>query len=315
MRIGLRIFRVGHGFSYKETGISRNAPGPFGKRQGQRGAGREFVYIRNNGMILEYTFFQHALVGGLLACLLCAMVGTYVVTRRMVIAGGGMAHASLGGVGISAWMGLPPLPGAAVFAVATGLAIDRLARRDTVREDSAVAMLWTLGMSVGIMFAYLTPGFVTDLQTYLFGDILSITRADIAAVGALTLLTGLFFLGFRDSIAAVACDRDFAVTQGLPVRLLETVMTVLTALTIVASLHMVGIVLVVSLLAVPQMTAALFARTFGGMIAGAALAGYAACIGGLLLSYYCNVPGGASVILVSIMIFFVCRAIKALVVR
>lgn len=262
-------------------------------------------------MIFGYTFFQHALIGGLLACLLCAMVGTYVVTRRTVIAGGGMAHASLGGVGISAYFGFPPLLGAAVFALGTGVSIDLLARRGRMREDSVVAMLWTFGMSVGILFAYLTPGFVTDLQAYLFGDILSITRTDIAVVGTLTLAAGAFFACCSDCIAAVAYDRDFAVTQGLPVRFIENVMTALTALTIVASLRMVGIVQVVSLLAVPQMTASLFTRTFRGMATASAGIGYAGCVGGLLTSYLCNVPSGASIILFSITIFFVCKAIKA----
>ena len=262
--------------------------------------------------ILNYTFFQHALAGSLLACLLCAMVGTYVVTRRMVIAGGGMAHASLGGVGLGAYFGFPPLAGAAVFAVCSGLTIDWLSRRRGVRGDSAVAMLWTLGMSVGILFAYLTPGFMSDLPAYLFGDILAVTGADLAAMGALTLVCGLFFSLCLPLIVTVAYDRDFAMTQGLPVRAVETGMTVLTALTIVSCLHMVGIVLVVSLLSVPQLTAALFARTFRGMIWGSAAAGYAGCLGGLALSYHFDVPGGASVILASILLYFACRAIKQL---
>ena len=136
--------------------------------------------------LLGYTFFQHALLGALLASVLCAVVGTYVVTRRLVIAGGGVAHASLGGVGMGAYFGFNPLLGAAVFAVASGFAIQAMGRRAGVREDSAVAMLWTLGMSLGILFAYLAPGFMADLPAYLFGDVLSITRADLWALLALT---------------------------------------------------------------------------------------------------------------------------------
>ena len=120
--------------------------------------------------MLAYEFFRNALLGGLLVSILCAMVGTYVVTRRMVIVGGGMAHASLGGVGLGAYLGFSPLLGAALFAVFSGYSIDFLSRRN-VREDAAIAMLWTLGMSLGILFAYLTPGFMTDLPSYLFGNI------------------------------------------------------------------------------------------------------------------------------------------------
>lgn len=242
--------------------------------------------------------------------MLCAMIGTYVVTRRTVIAGGGMAHASLGGVGLGAYFGFSPLLGAAGFALLSGFSIEFLSRR-FIREDSAIAMLWTFGMSVGIMAAYLTPGFMTDLPLYLFGDILTITRTDLWMTGLLTLATAILFILFLPAIVATAFDRDFAVTQGLPVRSIETVMTILTALTIVACLHLMGIVLVVSLLSVPQSTAQLFVRTFRGMIAVSMLVSLVACMGGLWLSYACNVPCGATIILLSICIYGLCRAIKS----
>ena len=260
--------------------------------------------------ILQYTFFQHALIGALLTSLLCAMVGTYVVTRRLVIAGGGVAHASLGGVGIGAYCGFSPILGAAGFALFSALSINALARRD-VREDSAIAMLWTFGMSVGILAAYLTPGFMTELPLYLFGDILSITTNDLVATGGLLLFTGLFFYFFLPAIITISYDRDFAVTQGIPVKAIELVMTALTALTIVACLHLVGVVLVISLLSVPQMTAALFVDTFRKMIVLSAIVSFVECVGGLLLSYYFNVPSGASIILLSVSLYFVCRAIKS----
>lgn len=261
--------------------------------------------------ILQYTFFQNALLGALLASVLCALTGTYVVTRRLVIAGGGMAHASLGGVGLGAYFGFPPLWGAALFAIASGLCIDRLSGVRTVREDSAIAMLWTFGMAIGILFAYLTPGFMTDLPAYLFGDILSISHTDLAVLGALALVSLTFYLLLRGTIISVACDRDFARTQGLPVRVIETVQTVLTALTIVGCLHMVGIVMVISLLSVPQLTAALFVRTYGRMVWLSALFAYLGCIGGLTLSYWADVPGGAAIILVGIALYALLRAGRA----
>lgn len=263
--------------------------------------------------LLEYTFFQHALLGSLLASVLCAVIGTYVVTRRMVIAGGGMAHASLGGVGMGAYFGFSPLAGAAVFAVASGFFIRFLGKKRNVREDSAIALIWTFGMAVGILFAYLAPGFMTDLPSYLFGDILSISTADLGWLGGLTAATVLLFLLLRRPIIAVACDSDFAHTQGLPVNLLEGMMMVLTALTIVGCLHMVGIVMVVSLLSVPQMTAALFVRTYGRMVVWSAVFAYIGCLGGLVLSYLADVPGGASVIVVSIALYAVLRTIKTLI--
>ena len=260
--------------------------------------------------ILTYPFFQHALLGALLASLLCAIVGTYVVTRRLVIAGGGMAHASLGGVGLGAYFGFPPLWGATLFALGSGLCIRWLSGKRTVREDAAIAMLWTFGMALGILFAYLTPGFMTDLPSYLFGNILSISTTDLLLLGSLTLVTFLFYVLCQRAIICIACDRDFARTQGLPVTLIESILTLLTALTIVGCLHLVGIVMVISLLSVPQMTAALFVHTFQRQVLLSALFAYIGCVGGLFLSYWADVPGGASIILVSITLYALCRTIR-----
>lgn len=256
--------------------------------------------------LLDYIFFRHALIGGLLAAVLCAIVGTYVVTRRMVIAGGGMAHASLGGVGMGAYLGISPLLGAAFFALLSGFSIQWLSRKG-VREDSAIAMLWTLGMAVGILFAFLTPGFMTDLQSFLFGDILSIQAADLYMMGTLTGFAALYFTLRLRRIVTVAYDRDFAVTQGIPVTAIESVLTTLVALTIVACLRIVGIVLVISLLSVPQQTAALYAKTFRGIIFLSALLGYGGIVSGLLLSWWLDVPSGAAIILVSITVYMLCR--------
>jgi len=242
------------------------------------------------------------------------MIGTYVVTRRMVIAGGGIAHASLGGVGLGAYFGFSPLIGATGFALLSGFAIEGLSHR-YIREDAAIAMLWTLGMSIGILAAYLTPGFMTDLPLYLFGDILSISRSDLYLTGGLTLICCITFLLLLPTIIAVAYDRDFARTQGLPVRLIEALMTALTALTIVACLQLVGIVLVISLLSVPQSTAGLFTRSFRGIIWGSLIASLVACLGGLWLSYLLNLPCGPTIILLSISGYFICRTIKALITR
>ena len=258
-------------------------------------------------MILTYTFFQNALLGALLASILCAIIGTYIVTRRLVIVGGGMAHASLGGVGLGAYFGFSPLLGAALFSILTGFGIRRLSNNRSVREDSAIAMLWTFGMSIGILFAYLAPGFYTDLPAYLFGNILSISHTDLLLLGTLTALTLTLYLVFRDTIISVASDRNFALTQGLPVRFIENLLTVFIALTIVGCLHLMGIVMVISLLSVPQMTASLFVHTYRKLVWLSALFSFAGCLGGLSLSYYADVPGGAAIILLSISCYGLCR--------
>ena len=263
-------------------------------------------------MIFLFPFFRDALLGSLLVSVLCAVIGTFMVTRRAVIAGGGMAHASLGGVGLGAWLGFSPLWGAALFAVASGFGIKWLERHSRVREDSAIAMLWTFGMALGILFAWLTPGFMTDLPTYLFGNILGISSGGLLALTVLTIVVLIAYLLHGRVWITVSCDPDFARTQGLPVTFIENLLTVLTALTVVVSLQVVGIIMVISLLSVPQATAALFASTFRGIVRLSALFSMVACIIGLLLSYFADLPGGASIILCGIALYLLCRAIKSL---
>lgn len=265
--------------------------------------------------VFSYPFFQHALLGALLTSALCAIIGSYVVTRRLVIAGGGMAHASLGGVGIGAYWGFSPVLGAAIFAVISGLGIHFLGRNSQEREDSLVAMIWTLGMAIGILFAFLAPGFMTDLSAFLFGNILTITRRDLYVISLLLLVVLVLFVLCQRQIITLIYDREFAQTQGIPVAQYEVLLTILTALTIVGSLRMVGIVMVVALLSVPQLTASLFVRSFSAMVGLSFVLALLGNVSGLLLSYQFNVPSGATVIVVSVLFYLVARIIKICILR
>ena len=129
--------------------------------------------------ILQYTFFQNALIGALLASILCGFVGTYIVTRRLVFISGGITHASFGGIGIGVFAGINPILSAMVFAILSAFGVQWVSRKKDVRKDSAIAMFWTLGMSVGIICCFLTPGFMPDLPSFLFGSILAIDSTDL----------------------------------------------------------------------------------------------------------------------------------------
>ena len=261
--------------------------------------------------LLQYTFFQHALIGSLLASIVCGMVGTYIVTRRLVFISGGLTHASFGGIGLGLYTGIPPILSAALFAVLSAFGVEWLSKRKDMREDSAIAVFWTLGMALGIIFTFLSPGFAPDLSAYLFGNILTITLADIALLAALAAVLTLFFALYLRPIVYVAFDREFARSQGIPVQLFEYAMMMFIALSIVACLRMVGIVLVISLLTIPQMTANLFSYRFHQIIWLSIGIGYLSCLGGLLISFYLNVPSGASIIFFSIIIYALCKAGKS----
>ncbi len=263
--------------------------------------------------ILQYTFFQNALLGSLFASIACGLIGTYIVTRRLVFISGGITHASFGGIGLGVYFGFSPILSAALFAVLSAFGVEWLGKRKDMREDSAIAVFWTFGMAVGIIFSFLSPGFAPDLSSYLFGNILTINRSDIYVLMVLSAVMILFFTLFLNPIIYVSFDREFARSQRIPVQLFEYVMMMFIALTIVACLRMVGIVLAISLLTIPQMTANLFTNCYKCIIFGAILIGCLSCLGGLLISYAYNVPSGASIIFFSILIYVICKVGKRVI--
>lgn len=260
--------------------------------------------------LLQYTFFQHALLGSLFASIACGIIGTYIVTRRLVFISGGITHASFGGIGIGLYSGVSPLLTAALFSILSAFGVEWLSKRSDMREDSAIAVFWTFGMAIGIIFSFLAPGFTPDLSSFLFGNILTITRTDILLLALLSIALAVFFSLFLRPIIAIAFDREFARSQRMPVVAFEYILMMFIALTIVSCLRMVGIVLAISLLTLPQMTANLFTHSFKRIIFLSIALGYISCLGGLLLSYQLQVPSGAAIIFVSILIYAAAKVYK-----
>ena len=262
--------------------------------------------------LLHYTFFQHALLGSLFASIACGIIGTYIVTRRLVFISGGITHASFGGIGLGLYADISPLLSAAIFSVLSSFGVEWLSKRKDMREDSAIAVFWTFGMAVGIIFSFLAPGFTPDLSAFLFGNILTITPTDILLLAILSMLLILFFTLFLNPIICIAFDREFACSQRIPVALFEYILMMFIALTIVSCLRMVGIVLAISLLTLPQMTANLFTHSFKKIIWWSVIIGYAGCLGGLFISYKLQVPSGAAIIFFSILIYTLCKMGKSM---
>lgn len=262
--------------------------------------------------LLHYTFFRHALLGSLFASIACGIIGTYIVTRRLVFISGGITHASFGGIGLGLYAGISPLLSAAVFSVLSAFGVEWLSKRKDMREDSAIAVFWTFGMAVGIIFSFLAPGFTPDLSAFLFGNILTITPTDIWMLATLSVLLILFFTLFLNPIIYIAFDREFARSQRIPVAIFEYLLMMFIALTIVSCLRMVGIVLAISLLTLPQMTANLFTHSFKRIIWLSITIGYIGCLGGLVISYKLQVPSGAAIIFFSILVYALCKVGKSI---
>ena len=247
--------------------------------------------------LLQYGYLANALTACVLSGIACGIVGTYVVCRRMVFLAGGITHASFGGLGIAFWMGANPIGGALVFAVLSALGIEWAGSRGRIREDSAIGIIWSVGMAVGALFMSLRPGYTSgDLSAYLFGSIITVTREDVIALAALTLLILVGAALWLRPVMYVAFDREFARSRGIHTRVISYLMATLVAVTIVLSIRIMGIVLLISLLTMPVVIVNTFTRSYRRIAAAAPVVAVAGNVAGLAASYHFEVPPGATII-------------------
>ena len=259
------------------------------------------------GDVLEYSFLRNAFFATLLSGFVCGIIGTYVVARRTVFLSGGITHASFGGIGIAYYFGQNPIVGALIFAVLSSLGIEWVAERGKIREDSAIGIMWSVGMALGIIFVYMTPGYAPNLMSFLFGNILTVTNTDIIALGLLAAILLILFMCTWRPIMYVAFDRQFARSRGVPVRFISYFMAVMVALGIVLSIKTVGIVLLISLLTLPAVSANTFTKNYRNIMILAVVFGIIANIIGLYLSYRLDIPAGAATIFVLIFTLIVVK--------
>jgi len=248
--------------------------------------------------IFQYRFLTHALVACILSGVACGVAGTYVVSRRLVFLSGGITHASFGGIGIAYYFGLNPIGGAMVFALLSALGIEIVSTRQRIREDSAIGIVWAVGMAIGIAFISLTPGYAPNLMSFLFGTILTVTRTDLWALGALTFFILLLFTVWMRPILYVAFDSEYARSQGLPVRFISCLMAVVVAATIVLSIRVAGIVLLISLLTLPPVIVNALTRSYRRIMWYSVAVAAGGNLAGLWLSYCFDIPAGATTIFV-----------------
>ncbi len=266
----------------------------------------------------HYAFLRQALLAGLAASLACGVIGTFVVTRRITAVAGSLAHTILGGMGAAyylhvtqGWTGLHPLHGAVAAAIVAALILGWARARGTDREDTIISALWAVGMAIGVLFLFRTPGYKSDLMSYLFGNIVMV---DGRALGVLLVLDALV-LGitaiFAQPLLAVAFDEEFAALRGLHVGLWHTLLLVLVALTVVSLVYVVGIVMAIALLTLPAAAAGRFTSRLGTMMAGAVVICAVATTVGLAASYRWDLPTGAATILVAAIIYIVALTVGA----
>lgn len=253
---------------------------------------------------LQYTFFTNALMAGFLASLVCGIIGSFVVVKRISSLAGGISHAAFGGIGMGYYLGVNPLLGAVLFSIASALSIGWVSKNYKQREDTVIAGMWSFGMAVGILFIYLTPGYSANLFSWLFGNILMITQEDLLLIGLLNVgIIAATYLTY-DKMLAISFDEEYAKTRGLPVTRLYLLLLCLIALTIVILIRVVGIILLIALMTLPAATAHAFTRNLRRMMVIAIAIGCLTTTTGMWLSYLLNLPAGAMIILTTTALYF-----------
>lgn len=247
--------------------------------------------------LIQYEYLTNACWAAILAGISCALVGVYIVSRRMVFLAGGITHASFGGLGIALYTGANPILGALIFAVLSAFGIEWATERGRMREDSAIGIIWSIGMALGALFMSLRPGYTSgDMTAYLFGSIITVTRVDLIA---LAVLTGGLLIGaalWLRPIMYVAFDRNFALSRAILVRTVSYLMALVMALTIVLSIRIMGIVLLIALITMPVVTANLLSRSYRSLVVIAPIIAVIGNVMGLMISYEWEVPPGTAII-------------------
>lgn len=255
--------------------------------------------------LLSYHFMQRALIAGTLIGAVCAIIGTYVVLKGLSFIGAGIAHASFGGVALGFFLKFNPILTAVFFCLGTAWGIGLVSRKGQVKEDTAVGIFFASTMALGILIIGFMRGYNVDLFGYLFGSILAVSGDDVWITVGLSAAVLILVLLFFKELLFVVFDAEMAAVTGVPAAKVYFLLISLIALTVVLSIKVVGIVLVSALLVTPAAAAYQLTENFRRMMLLSILIGVASTVGGLLLSYKLDTASGATIVLLSTLIFFV----------
>jgi zinc transport system permease protein len=270
----------------------------------------EFIEVLKN-----HGFMQNAVIIGLLASVACGVMGTYVVVRRIVFISGGISHTVLGGMGIAYYYGYDPMHGAVVSALVAAVVIGLVSLRYHQYEDTIIGAVWAIGMAVGILFIYKTPGYNVDLMSYLFGNILMVEKESVRLVACLDAFIILLVVLFYKRFLAVCFDEEYSELQGIGIVSTYLLLLCLIALTVVILIQVVGIILVIALLTLPAATARYYARSVVQMMILASVLGAVLTTSGLIVSYQPDLPAGATIIVIAGLAYLLATVLKGLALR
>ncbi len=253
---------------------------------------------------VQFPFLQNAFLAGFLASIGCGLIGPFVVINRISYLAGGIAHAVLGGMGAAIYYGFPPLISALITAVLSALLIAYVKLKYTQQEDTIIGSLWAVGMATGILFISKTPGYNAELISYLFGNILIVANSDLSMMLLLDLVVIAMVLIFYRTFVLISFDSEYAQTRGINVNLYYTLLLCLIAVVVVLLIQVVGLILVIALLTIPAAISSHYLFSLHKIIFLSMLLGFVFSSGGIVVSFYSDVPAGATIIILATLCFF-----------
>lgn len=259
---------------------------------------------------IQYEFMQRAFIAAILVSVACGAVGTYVVIKRIVSLSGAISHAAFGGVGLGYFLGVNPVVAAIPFSIAAALSMGAVREKVNVSEDTAIGILWSVGMALGIIFINLRSGYAPDLFSYLFGSILTVGTTDLYIMLVLDVVILATVFVFRREFLAVSFDEEFSRVVGLHSTLINMLLLALIALSVVVLMKVVGIILLIALLAIPAAICKQYTYDLGKLMASSTVTGAVLTSLGLILSFTFNLSSGATIVLVMGAALFIVYFIK-----
>jgi len=263
--------------------------------------------------IFEFAYLQHAIIACILSSIVCGIIGVIIIEKKLVMMSGGIAHTAYGGVGLGYLLGIEPIIGAFGFAVASALGIGYVKRKGGSKTDVVIGLLWSFGMACGIFFIGMKKGYAPDIDSYLFGNILSVSKLDIYLMLALSAVIAFIIVSLFSHWKAYLFDEEFATVTGVNTAFLEYLLLILVAMTVVVLIRSVGIILVMALLTAPAATASLFTKKLKNRIVYSIIISLIFTLSGLLISYNFNIQSGATIVFVSVITYFTTYEINSII--
>ncbi len=253
---------------------------------------------------LQFEFMRNALMAGIVASIICGVIGTLIVVNRLVFLSGGVAHSAYGGIGLAFFFGWPYMIGAVGFALVAALVMAAISLRSKQRADTIIGVMWAVGMASGVLLLDMTPGYNVDLMSYLFGSILSVPQSELVVMAVIGTLIFLLIAYFFQDLLVMSYDEEFALVRGVPVKRLYYMLIGIVAITVVMVVQVVGLILVIALLTIPPYIAEKYTKSLLQMMLLSCCFGMLFTIGGLWVSYAYDLTSGAAIIFLAGFVFF-----------